>query len=645
MPTPKSNTNLRQKISSFLYEFRFTPKSLLLMACGCVLLLFVILAFFRTPNHRFEHLCDRIFAEELSEDGLSLHYTLANPSAYGLDENLSTLAPYDKTESLGDYHTLLSLIEELQSIKPESLNTGNQRTYEILLDYMTAEAESYDYLYYDEPLSPTSGMQTQLPILLAEYAFRDKKDVDNYLNLLQSVPDYFDGLIAFEKEKAAEGLFMSKDACLDTIAQCNHIITQDSLESGTHFLQTSFAERLQPLMEKSLITQGEADAYLQANNQILLHTLLPAYKSLAHNLTILCGSGSNDMGLCYFPDGREYYEILVARQSGSCKTPEELMTELQTSFMADYGSLREIAGTMQGDDTAATFSLAEPDKMLADLETKISSQFPAYPGVTDENKPICDIKKVSPSMEDYLSPAFYLTPPLDDIRENVIYINYGSTPENLELYTTLAHEGYPGHLYQSVYSTLAWKEQNVHPLRHLLHFGGYVEGYATYAEFYSYEYAKDFGDSDYCQLVLLNRKLHLALYSMLDISIHYYGTTYEEAHETLCSFGIEDPQTTREIYDYIVNSPGNYLQYYVGYLEIMECRELARLKWKDNYSDRNFHEFLLDFGPADFETIKDAIREYKAPDVPSSLSLSAYANNILIKESFYTGEQNPALQC
>ncbi len=645
MPTPKSNTNLRQKISSFLYEFRFTPKSLLLMACGCVLLLFAILAFFRTPNHRFEHLCDRIFAEELSEDGLSLHYTLANPSAYGLDENLSTLAPYDKTESLGDYHTLLSLIEELQSIKPESLNAGNQRTYDILLDYMTAEAESYDYLYYDEPLSPTSGMQTQLPILLAEYAFRDKKDVDNYLNLLQSVPGYFDGLIAFEKEKAAEGLFMSKDACLDTIAQCNHIITQDSLESGTHFMQTSFAERLQPLMEKGLITQGEADAYLQANNQILLHTLLPAYKSLAHNLTILCGSGSNDMGLCYFPDGREYYEILVARQSGSCKTPEELMTELQTSFMADYGSLREIAGTMQGDDTAATFSLAEPDKMLADLETKISSQFPAYPGVTDENKPICDIKKVSPSMEDYLSPAFYLTPPLDDIRENVIYINYGSAPENLELYTTLAHEGYPGHLYQSVYSTLAWEEQNIHPVRHLLHFGGYVEGYATYAEFYSYEYAKDFGDSDYCQLVLLNRKLHLALYSMLDISIHYYGTTYVEAHETLCSFGIEDPQTTREIYDYIVNSPGNYLQYYVGYLEIMECRELARLKWKDNYSDRNFHEFLLDFGPADFETIKDAIREYKAPDVPASLSLSAYANNILIKDIFYTGEQNPALQC
>ena len=172
-----------------------------------------------------------------------------------------------------------------------------------------------------------------------------------------------------------------------------------------------------------------------------------------------------------------------------------------------------------------------------------------------------------------------------------------------------------------------------------------MEGYATYAEFYSYEYAKDFGDADYCELVLLNRKLHLALYSMLDISIHYYGATYEDAHETLCSFGIEDPQTTREIYDYIVNSPGNYLQYYVGYLEIMECRKLAQTEWKSHYSDYRFHTFLLNFGPADFETIKDAIREYETSDVSESLSLSACANNIFLKEIFYTKYPNPALRC
>lgn len=600
-------------------------KSVFLISTGLILLILALFLFFNTPNRRFEKLCDSVFIKELSNDGLSLHYTLDNPGAYGITDAASTLSSYDKTKSLGDYQGLLATLEELKTINPNSLNATNRRTYEILVNFMEKEAETYAYLYYDEPLSPTSGMQNQLPVLLAEYAIGDKEDIDNYLCLLQSVPAYFDGLSAFEKEKANEGLFMSKDACRETIQQCNEIITAEALARGDHFLQTSFTERLTPLVDSGEITSAEMEAYCLANTELLASSVLPAYKSLAHNLTTLCGSGTNNNGLCYYPQGKEYYEILIERQTGSSKTPEELMSEIKTSFMADYDSFTELACSMQLDSSIAVFSISEPYKMLGDLESRIFADFPDYPRSSAEDMPTYEIKKVSDSMEDYLSPAFYLTPPIDNVSENVIYINYGHSPENMDLYTTLAHEGYPGHLYQSVYSTLAFNEQNAHPIRHLMHFGGYVEGYATYAELYSYDYAKDFGNENYCELAKLNRRLHLALYSMLDISIHYYGTTYEEAHHILCTFGIEDEQTTREIYDYIVNSPGNYLQYYVGYLEIMECRELARVKWKENYSDLNFHEFFLEFGPADFETIKDAIREYEAPRVPQELSLSAKA--------------------
>ena len=600
-------------------------KSVFLISTGLILLILALFLFFNTPNRQFEKLCDSVFIKELSNDGLSLHYTLDNPGAYGITDATPTLSSYDKTKSLGDYQTLLATLEELKTINPNSLNATNRRTYEILVNFMEKEAEAYAYLYFDEPLSPTSGMQNQLPVLLAEYAIRDKADIDNYLCLLQSVPAYFDGLSAFEKEKANEGLFMSKDACRKTIQQCNEIITEEALTRGDHFLQTSFTERLTPLVDSGEITSAEMEAYCLANTELLTQSVLPAYKSLAHNLTTLCGSGTNNNGLCYYPQGKDYYEILIARQTGSSKTPEELMSEIKTSFMADYDSFTELACSMQLDSSIAVFSISEPDKMLGDLESRIFADFPDYPRSSAEDMPTYEIKKVSDSMEDYLSPAFYLTPPIDNVNENVIYINYGHSPENMDLYTTLAHEGYPGHLYQSVYSTLALKEQNAHPIRHLMHFGGYVEGYATYAELYSYNYAKDFGDENYCELAKLNRRLHLALYSMLDISIHYYGTTYEEAHHILCTFGIEDEQTTREIYDYIANSPGNYLQYYVGYLEIMECRELARVKWKENYSDLNFHTFFLEFGPADFETIKDAIREYEAPRVPQELSLSAKA--------------------
>ncbi len=602
-----------------------TKKSVFLVASGLILLILALFLFFNAPNRRFENLCDSVFIKELSADGLSLHYTLDNPDAYGITDTAPTLSSYDKTGSLADYQALLSTLEELKAINPDSLNATNRRTYEILVNYMEKEIAAYAYFYYDEPLSPTSGMQNQLPVLLAEYAIRDKEDIENYLLLLQSVPAYFDGLAAFEKEKANEGLFMSTDACRETIQQCNEIITEEALAYGDHFLQTSFTERLMPLVDSGEITEAEMEAYCLANTEILTANVLPAYKSLAHNLTTLCGSGTNNNGLCYYPQGKDYYQILIERQTGSSKTPEELMSEIKTSFMADYDSFTELACAMQLDNSISVFSISEPDKMLGDLESRIFADFPDYPRTIAENMPSYEIKKVSDSMEDYLSPAFYLTPPIDNVSDNVIYINYAHTPENMDLYTTLAHEGYPGHLYQSVYSTLALNEQNAHPIRHLMHFGGYIEGYATYAELYSYDYAKDFGNENYCELARLNRRLHLALYSMLDISIHYYGTTYEEAHHILCTFGIEDEQTTREIYDYIVNSPGNYLQYYVGYLEIMECRELARVKWKENYSDLNFHEFFLEFGPADFETIKDAIREYEAPRVPQELSLSAKA--------------------
>ena len=648
MSSDKNKTTLPAKILFWVKDFLADPKAVALFMIGCSLLIFGLFWFFHTPNRKFEKLCDTIFIKELSEDGLSLHYTLASPEAYGISETDAGLPVYDKTQSLADYYLLVSYMENLEKLDYNGLNEVNKQTYDILMNYLQNEIDAYAFLYYDEPLSPTSGMQNQLPILLAEYAFDSKEDIENYFRLLQSVPAYFEGLAAFEEEKAAQGLFMSDDSCRNTVLQCTAIITEDSLANGSHFLQTSFAERIATLSDDGIITQEEADTYMQTNNDLLIQTVLPAYKSLAGRLTALLGSGTNENGLYYYPEGKEYYEILVERQTGSSKDMDALMTRLKTAFMADYNAFAELFYHIKTEGGSRIFSMSEPDKMLGNLKQCIESDFPAFPGVTDETMPTCQIKKVSDSMEDYLSPAFYLTPPIDNISENVIYINYGTSPENLELYTTLAHEGYPGHLYQSVYSTLALEENGAHPIRSLLHYGGYVEGYATYAELYSYDYATAFGDENYCNLVRLNRKLHLALYSMLDISIHYYGATYEEAHETLCAFGIESPETTREIYDYIVNSPGNYLQYYVGYLEIMECKELARLKWGDNYNDYNFHEFFLDFGPADFETIKDAIRKYDAPKVSQELSLSARATQAgttspsrFLRYGWYRGDLPP----
>lgn len=83
-----------------------------------------------------------------------------------------------------------------------------------------------------------------------------------------------------------------------------------------------------------------------------------------------------------------------------------------------------------------------------------------------------------------MNPAFYMIPPVDVTDSNVIYLNNSQITDNLTLFTTLAHEGYPGHLYQQS----AFSATKPDPLRQTMNFLGYVEGWATYAENMSYEW-------------------------------------------------------------------------------------------------------------------------------------------------------------
>ena len=217
-------------------------------------------------------------------------------------------------------------------------------------------------------------------------------------------------------------------------------------------------------------------------------------------------------------------------------------------------------------------------------------------------------------MEEYLSPAFYLVPPIDDFWQNTIYINESSTPIGLDLFTTLAHEGYPGHLYQTVYYLLYSKEHQVPNIRHILNFNGYVEGWAIYSEFYAYHYAtylypkedREFYDL-WHRLLLCDRKLQLAILSMLDIRLHYYDDSYQSAKKLLNEYGIENEDSILDTYQYVLEEPSNYLKYYMGYLLLMDLKEKAKTLMGSDFSDLKFHEFILNAGPSDYNNLENLL--------------------------------------
>ena len=605
-----------------IQNLSFTKRKILtgLLCTVGVLALLVGIAISNNANRRFTKICDQLFQEEMQGNTLTMHYTIANPADFGIDNYEAVLPCYKAANREESNQVLSRYLARLDELNAEKLSAENAYALNMLTDYLENSLTLNQFAYYEEPLSPASGMQSQLPILLAEYTFRSKQDVEDYLKLLDQTDDYFASLLTYEQEKAGAGLLMAASSLDEVIEQCDTILTKQSLKEGTHFLQTTFEERLTTLCQQGLITEQEKKSFLSQNDRLLTTVMLPAYEALGDGLLVLQDERISLTGLAAFPQGKEYYEALLLSQTGSKRSVEEIKQMLTNKLDQEFSTLvplltqydEEYLTTVQS-SLPEVFPISRTDDMLNSLIRRMRSDFPSLLEET-EAAPTLSIKNISPSLEDYCAPAFYLTPPLDDTDSNVIYINQKNSPEVLELFTTLAHEGYPGHMYQSVYSNNLLAEQDSGTIRQLLWYGGYMEGWALYVEFLSYDYASELlenagysSHAEYVQIEKHSRSMQLCLYSLLDIMIHYENASYNQVHKMLSSFGITSPVSTSAIYKYIVEEPTNYLKYYLGYLEILDLQDEARTLWGENYQIYDFHKFLLDYGPADFASLREQL--------------------------------------
>lgn len=572
--------------------------------------------FLLTEEQRFVRFTERIFRNEMAGNTLSLHYTLANPADYGISADEVSLGDASAASRKKASAMLENYRNTLSSFDRSKLSSKRQLTYDTFLHYLDTELSGAELYLYDEPLSPTLGIQAQLPVLLAEYTFRTKGDIEDYLCLLTQIPDYFDSILSFERSKSEAGLFMS-DSCADeVILQCQQFIS----DAENNYLITIFNDKID---EISNLTADEKIAYKSRNQSILLGYVIPAYESLISGLVSFQGSGQNEQGLYYLPQGQEYYRYLVKSVTGDDRSVEEIEEEVMVRMVEDFSAIQKL---MQNNSSATETSLSNaqsnsataptalsqiqpasgspqlpatvqsspnPTTMLEDLRQKITQDFPLLPAVS------CSVKYVHESLQDHLSPAFYLTPTIDDYDNNVIYINPASDYNNLELYTTLAHEGYPGHLYQSVY--FASTEPDL--LRYILDVGGYVEGWATYVEI---EYAHNFWDSNSSEAAVsrYNRSFTLGLASLLDIGIHYRGYSLSDVENFLTQLGFQS-STAKSLYESILQSPANYLQYYVGYLNFCELRKEQQEKLQGDFSLKEFHKTIMETGPVPFSILKE----------------------------------------
>lgn len=544
-------------------------------------------------QRRFDTYTHTLFVQEMKENTMNLHYTVANPEKFGIHNHKISLGSYAKDKSDETTAYLENMSTALLGFRYDALNTKQKLTCDIMLDFCDRQLAAAPLYYYNEPLRPTTGIHSELPALLAEYAFYKPCDVTDYLSLLTCTEDYFAQIAAFEQQKAKEGLFMSPYAAETVIKACESF----TLDPEDNFLIDTFDSRIDALSD---MTDEKKELYKKQNKSLVENVVIPAYENLASVLRSLKDSGTNNAGLSHLPEGKKYYEYLVRSNSGSKKSIRELQkcTERQRNLDMDtlHGLLTRNPKLLKAKEPE--IAAKEPDAMLDHLLSAMQKDF--YPAANNSY----EINYVHESLEGAMAPAFYLTAPIDDISHNVIYLNKSSNYDGIQLFTTLAHEGFPGHLYQ----TTGTYQAGLAPVRTLFSYPGYTEGWATYVEMLSYHYAGL--DDATAEILMRNQSALLSLYASIDMGVHYDGWLLSDTITFLKKYGITNTDTIKRIYELIVEEPSHYLKYYIGYLEFLELKNDAKARFAENYSDRAFHQAVIRIGPAPFSIVKKYLADF-----------------------------------
>lgn len=591
-----------------------------------------------SENSRFESFTENLFRAEVSANTLTLHYALADPASQGIKKSAVSLGTVSSDAASAEETARLcqNYEKQLKNFHYSRLSKDNQLTLDMLLLYFHTRASLGKNYILDEPLGPSLGIQAQLPVLLAEYAFYTKEDISDYLKLLGTIKPYFQSILDFEKEKISSGCFMSNTTLDRILKQCSSFIQNPD----SNYMDDIFAQKLKTFSNPKL-SQKDQEELCTYHHKLIIQQVIPAYQELVSGLKTLRGSGKNSRGLAYFEGGRAYYLYLLQSQTGTYVPVKKIEQRLSAQLLKDYEEIQtllksdpSLASSLSQYSTAITLT---PSQMLEKLPSLMAGDFPELKNTTYE------LRSVHESMKSFLSPAFYLTPPVDTGSPNVIYINNSGRSTSLELFGTLAHEGFPGHLYQ----TVSFSRSKPANIRYLITSSGYVEGWATYVESYAYQYAaslmtnlsrnsasSNFHDSDTSgtsdtsgksstsnmssasnatRLAWLNRSMNLCIYSLIDIGIHYRGWEQARVAAFLKAFGITNASAASEIYQYIVETPGNYLKYYWGYLNFLDLKKSCQNSMGADFDLKKFHRKIMEIGPVQFPVLEKYLKQEFTP--------------------------------
>lgn len=552
---------------------------------------FLMISSILTPIHAeesFSDFEDELFQEMMSEDYTTLHFSLRDYQKYGIekpDVNIEDASWDDYEDNVEDCDEYL---KKLQSFDYDSLSETEQKDYRTISFYLERNKELNSYPYFDWAFNSAEGVIDNLLTTFTEFVFYEKEDIDDYLATLASVPAYLDQCLENTKKQAAKGYFLT-DAMLKA--------TEDAIEK---FVDKKDDNELIKIFDENIdafdgLSTEEKEAYKKKNREIVLNAYIPSYEKVAEELQKLKGSRKADYNVSSLDGGSEYYAAL-ARYKTSIDADVETILDICTQYIEK--SVDELYDIMQNHSevTEETLDFDSAEDVLSYLEGHLDA-FPVL------DKVYYNVQYLDPSVANDSIVAYYLSPPVDDMRDNVIKINGDNVSDVLDLYTTLAHEGFPGHLYQTNY----YIQQQPSLLRTQLTMMGYQEGWGMFAEGQALHVS---GLSEYAsEYQKINIELNYVLSAAVDLGVNGLGWSTKDVSKYLDRLDLNS-SIAKDLYDFATLQPGTILPYGVGVAMFELLENKAKNALGNDFDQKAFNEVLLNDGNRPFEVVEDDVNAY-----------------------------------
>lgn len=541
-------------------------------------------------NPDFNAFLDTIFNDTVTENYLFMHTSVTDYKAIGLTKpevtwgNLEYGVDNEQIESMiNQYNTLLSF-------DYDTLTYTQQYDYD-LLQYSLLETLCGLYFYeYNLIFSDSGSVSDNIITNLMEFKFYDEESVDDYIELLKDVPNYINQAIEYSKKQSENNLYH----------------TDTMLDSEVVYIKSIIDDDGKSLIDAFKTNSEYQDKYDEVVN-LIKYDVCDSFNTLYDYVLTLYGLGE-DESLQLSNIDQDYAEYVFITNTSNNASLEDTFLALYTFYANTVNAFLDAYQANEDLYTEYYEFIGNNEVEPLNLDGKEMLEYLRNNTNTRYNKVNVDYTVSELSTLGSSTAGYYVTAPLDDLNQNVIRLNpnFTSVGTGISNYEILAHEGFPGHLYQNYY----FMHTNPHNFRSTQNFIGYTEGYADLAAFDALELL-DYPDSEMFKCAMVESTILNAhvVYSIIDMAVNYMGYDLDATKDLMDQMGL-DSDYAEELYEYVISMPAIYSRYGVGFVTFYNLREKAKEELGDKFDYVSFSDTILKNGPLPFNILEGAVNEY-----------------------------------